>query len=276
MNKLNIFILSTGCYNQYLDFLYPTLNRLFPMLEKNIYLISDINKPYNLNNTIKYNYYHICDLPYPFITYFKANYIIDCIKQFNINKNEYFIFLDVDSIILEKQNEFWNNLLNIINKYKLCFAISPWKGSGYAENKKNKESITYILNTNLDIYIQSSLFFGIISYFNDILIKYNQYISIDSKNKIIPFLNEQSIFNKLIIDDKLQCICDYYILNYYKNITIKNLNNIEDNLINNSYYDNMKYHNDCLIKYKEYINIFCVQKFNPYIKDNKRNFRNII
>ena len=81
--RLNVFILSTGCYNDYLKYLYKSIINLFPNLSKHIYLIGDKNIIYDLDKTINYTFFEIIDLPYPYITYFKPIYIYECIK---INK----------------------------------------------------------------------------------------------------------------------------------------------------------------------------------------------
>ena len=272
--KINIFIIATNKYNEYLTYLYPTLENLFPMLEKHIYLIGDKNIPYTLNDNIKYNYFHITNLPYPFITYNKLIYICDCIKEYNINKDEYFIYIDADSYILQMNEEYWLKLLTIIEDNKICFAISPWaprKNIGYEcgnwENENNTKSASYIMNKNLNDYVQTSLFFGKINSFIDFTNKTLKYMISDSNNKIIPYIYDQSLINKVIFDDHYYCNKNYYILNFYDNI---NINEMYENVISHI----TLYIHDKLINYNDHKDtIFCVQKFNQYIKESQK-FKN--
>ena len=256
---LNIFILATGCYCEYLKYLYPTLKYLFPSLQKTIYLISDKDVKYEYNN-IKYKYFHITDLPYPFINYNKVNYICDCIKEFNIDENDYFIYLDADSIILEMPNKYWDDLIYIINENKICFSLNPWGYIIDEHNEENKYSCTYLKHLeNRNKFIQFSMFFGLIYKLFDLQQKMNYYINLDSQNKVISKLYDESVINKIIIDDNYECYLNNYMITYFKNLNENNqLDKLEETINVISYKD------------KKDI-IFCVQKFNYYIKSCKKH-----
>jgi hypothetical protein len=264
--KLHLITESTGVYNNYLPFLVKTIDNFYPGVEKTFNLISDKEYRIDIQEHKDYtisNYYHICNLPYPYVTYFKTQYICDLIKQFGYSDEDYFLFCDADSHFLEMPNGYYDNLFN---DDKLHYAISPWTWGGwdiaYFENIPNAgKSITYIegLNTsNFPNYNQASLFFCRIGEFKNINKVLMNYVANDATRKVIPFINDQSLFNKYIYDNPDNVVAGNYICNSY------GYNGEDDN-----YYACGDA--DCNPPDRVKDEIFCVQKFRQDIKKDKRN-----
>lgn len=268
---LHIFTISTGIYNNYLNFQLQSLDNIYPGINKTYNLISDkfvdldISKYQNL---ISYKYYHIANLPYPFIPLFKTQYICDMIKLEEYSDDDIFLYCDADSFFLKMSNNFYQN---IFNDNKIYFTYSPWLLNNkyditYQEmcELNNPKSITYV-NTNKNEFkiIQSSLFFGNIGLLKKINNKIMNYLAYDGENRIIPRMPDQSLLNKFLYDNKdnLNIEINFFTINYYKQLDINTIYKTLDNFkcCGESFY------------YKDFKDtIFCIQKMNEHIKDSKR------
>ena len=122
------------------------------------------------------------------------------------------------------------------------------------------KSITYIegLNKfNFPNYCQSSLFFCKIGVFKTINKVFMNYVADDATRDVIPFMNDQSFFNKYIHDNPDNVVAGNYICNSYSY-------NGEDD-------DYYACGANCYPPDSVKDEIFCVQKFRQDIKKDKRN-----
>lgn len=263
--RIHIFTVSTGVYNQYIDYQAKSLDNIYPGVEKTWNLISDKEYHLNLNEHKDYtesNYYHISDLPYPFITYFKTQYVRDMIKKHNFNNDDMLLFCDVDSYFIDKGADYYKN---IFNDDKLHFATSPWMDFPHSdivvnETKHNRFSKSYFgkyTKQSFPQYVQSSIFFGRIDKFIEMNNVIMRIIGEDaggfSEIGIIPTLADQSLMNKYIHDNPDKIISEYYISDSYEWDVVS-----DDYFVGNPSYNK---HQDT---------IFCIQKFKGELKSKKR------
>lgn len=280
--RLHLFTICTGVYNNYITYLLRSLNNIYKGIEKTFNIISDKEYHINLdryNEYIESNYYHIANLPYPFIAYFKTQYVCDMIKLHNFSEDDYFIFCDIDTFFNNINNDYYKMLFD---DDKLHFSKSPWNNIDdldmcKTENDLNSLSISYINNGDKYIfpdYSQTSLFFGKISKLIEMNNVIMNMVSKDSYNKIIPSIYDQSIINKYIYDNPNKVVCDNYIINAYVDINKYIINDSVDlDLIYNDLIINKdEFYNKPFVYSYDYKNkCLCVQKFNQEIKLNKRN-----
>jgi len=263
MKKINIFVVSTGIYNTYINALIKSIDNFKKYWNGDIktILISDVN---NQNFDINY---HIPQLPYSLILLGRIHYIKDILNMYSIDENEIMMCLDVDSVFRKMPQNFYFVLENYINTNKMCFARSPHIYNHVVENENTFHISELHMYNNLDKYVQTSLFFGKISAFNKF---YIQYVKLEktymysgnsnSKHKI-PIMHDQTIINKIILDNINDYIIDDFIFNGYQFDFINT-----DDYLTNDFTDkdyacaNETYH------LNNYNNIFIIQKFNNDIK----------
>jgi len=269
---INVFTIATDVYIKYIPTLKKSLCNFMPEGEQiRFILIADTQC---VDCDI---YYHICNLPYPFNTYHKIDYIIDCIKTFNIDRSEYFVYVDADTCFRKMSDDFWNTTFkNIMSTNKLCFTRSPWKFHDFLDNENINSSIhckECYINTNdykRHNWVQTSFFMGPISkLMGDFFNKWIEIITNCTKQHritpVIPYIFDQSVINKIISIDYNKYIIDDFIFNAY---AVDFVNN-EDYLITDFSDKNLK---TCDNRYElnKFSNIFLFQKFNTDIKESKR------
>lgn len=264
---INIFTIATDVYGQYLPTLKKSLANFNPQEQIRFILLAD--KPY-----IDYDiYYHICNLQYPFNTFHKVDYIIDCINEFDIDKNEYFIYVDADTCFRKMPEQFWNNTFSsIMNSDKLCFACSPWKFTNILfENDLSKDSCpeAYVSNKPIQ-WIQASFFMGPINkLFDKFYNEWNKIITNCIKNHrdypVLPHMFDQSVINKILSLNYDDYIIDDFIFNGYGMNLLYN-----DEYLISDFSDKNLINCKCTYSLNDYPNIFLFQKFNNEIKLSKR------
>ena len=260
MNKtLYICILATFLYNNYLPYFIKSLKHFYlPNFSIKVIIISD-KKQYD-----EYLYYPIGHFPYPFNTYLKSFIIQNALEYYNCSEDDYIMYVDADTIIRKLDNYIF--IEELLSQNKLWFTISPWSNFQYTyENdilKKNYPEV-YIQNIQKQEFIQSSFWMGNIKLYNNfckLCFSIELEFTKDWKNKRIPPMQDQSIITKIIHNNKDIYKVDYFIFNYYKNITLDDIHNYYNNTItcNNTFNIN------------QYPYIFLIQKFNQDIKKSLR------
>lgn len=266
---LNLFTIATDMYNQYIPFLVKSLENL--KLDFRFILMSD--KDIQYEGESEYIYYHIANLPYPFILYHKIDYIYDCINYNNIPLTDSFMFVDADTIFRKMPDVFWKNIDKMLSTDMLYFPRSPFYIDGIPEweNYNNKGNCCYIEDIDIKKYVQTSLFFGSIKQlewlYNECYNLVTRMTKDDRRNPRVPYIFDQSIVNKLISikENEKRFVIEDFIFNAY------NVDVIHDSDFVNKTFNDISY------KYKDvdyFINdhpqIFVLQKFNREIKDDKR------
>lgn len=267
---INIFTIATDIYKVYIPILKKSLSNFTPKNEQIRFIL--ISDKMCCNCDI---YYHICNLPYPFNTYHKLDYIIDCINENHINKSDYFIYVDADTYFRKMPDDFWNiTFKELINTHKLCFANSPWKYTAIPKIENNFTEFhcqeVYVKNLNTKTnWIQASFFMGpIYAIYGEFYNKWNEIITNCTKNHrqypVIPYIYDQSVINKIISLNYSKYIIDDFIFNAYDIDVIHNNEYITNDLksynlitANNSYSLN------------NYEKIFLIQKFNQELKTKR-------
>ena len=265
---VNIFTVATDIYKKYIDVLYKSLVNVYPNEEKRFILIAD--KPCCDCDI----YYHICNLPYPFNTYHKIEYIADCINSYNIHKDEKFIFVDADSCFRIMPSDFWSTFDKFIDTNKLIFTKSPWQNTDIPniENNHHKDYCheLYIDNLNPKLWTQTSFFAGKINKFLDLSLVYFEYVTNCTKLHrhvpCMPYMSDQTIMNKIISLNYSDYIIDDFIYNGYEFSFVDNDEYLRNDFRNKEYCNCGKTYE--LNKYHPYI--FIIQKFNNDIKSSKR------
>lgn len=265
--KIHVFTIATGIYSLYLPYLAKSLNNIYPTMEKTFNVISDCEFRLCLSDEIyneykESNYCHIANLPYPFVTYFKTQFVCDMIMEKKYSLDDYFIFCDADSYFIKKEGGYYEK---IFTDGKLHCAISPWiddenRDIVKEETINNKNSKSYfgeVDKYSFPNYIQASLFFGKI----EKLLEVNKYImSIIASDKngyanmgYIPTMADQTLLNKYVYENPNEVITEHYISNSYW----------WDGESNDHFSGNITYD-----KYKD--EVFCIQKFKGELKSQKR------
>lgn len=171
---LHIFTVSTGLYNDLFDDNRTnSLNNLFPGYEKTFNVISDSNEltkriSTKLNSEFVYvKYFHITNLTYPFVTLHKFDYIVDMCKENNYSSDDFIVYLDATSYVIERPHEFWDNIINNhLSKYDICYGINPYGMDLLSSelDSRSKYSITLEqLTENKEDWCQASFMMGTVN-----------------------------------------------------------------------------------------------------------------
>jgi len=216
---IHIFIVCTGAFSElWENKRIRTLNYLFINYEKTFNLISDKNNLENFQSVlsdeyVKYNYYHICNLVYPFVTLHKYDYIDDACKQFGYDPNDFFLYLDSHSICIYKRQQYWDNIVNNeLSNYDICYANNPYVNDKMIYDEIDPRSKHYIdletFEQHKDLWAQLSFLMGKVEGLHKFKIEINKLILADTmhsgnsrkKNSIIANYTEQHYANYLFFD----------------------------------------------------------------------------
>ena len=212
-----------------------------------------------------YKTYKITNMPYPFVSLFKFNTIVNLIS--NIKPNDKFLYADIDTI-------FCDNIDDDINNYNLCFNRSSWLSGRNVESypfinydaHKIESTNDFNFSNTKDLYCQGSFLMGTYKYLIDfnnitmsILAEYNivenLYDATYKKVRKMPLMFDQTLMNQFIVDviinkkyDINICTKCYFCNNYANALNV--------------YKNFKKYYNEC----------FGYQKYDDGIKiDKKKN-----
>ena len=127
MDKLiELIYICTGTYKNYAYEFFKSLKNFFPMYRKTVKVLTDdVSAISSLLENIENEYEHeslsyidvfkITDLPYPLINLGKFSFINDYIDD----NATYIFYFDADTILIEKDEQFWHNLENVLDKGKI-------------------------------------------------------------------------------------------------------------------------------------------------------------
>lgn len=234
----------TGKFLESLQYFFPNTAKILKILTDDVFSIKQLAEETNNLDNVTLDIIKITDLPYPLINLGKFAYIYDYLDE---NAN-YVFYFDADTMFIEKDSQYWNNLENVLNSGKLL--LSPvvtyslaFYPDEYREDErpyriwdmeifKNRceERITSQLYDKLNIpdpsYVWASTSFiaGTYNTMKLFLDKANRKVqevmvnpTIDGINEyIIPRLFDESVANKMIYDSYIGKDLDitYYVKPY--------------------------------------------------------------
>ena len=269
MSKIAIVYMATSVYKEYFNNFLSTVPNLFPNDEKTLFVISDgfseLNgQKFKGTSIIVKN---IVDLPYPIVTACKLRYLTEFTKDYEF---DYILYFDADSIILEKPDSFWEWYKNELNSNKLLmsyhphylytpdrnfgepFLVSSMNSAGYVNKHFVNERKSYII---------TSFFSGKPSIMKEIDDKIYNMLGSDLSNlRWMPLYPDEAYLNAIYVNDNI--INNNDNIRLYKFITINPYYFAETNRNTDNVFEN---------NFPEYDTIFINQKYDPSIKDRKKN-----
>lgn len=214
---IHIFVVATGIYKNLLTrervqtfkYLFPSHNKTFNFIgDEDLSIFKDV-----LSDTYtSFEYYHICQLAYPFITVHKFNYISDMCKQLNYNDDDYFVYLDSHSWCLPHSTKFFNKIIEEdLSQYDICYTTNPYylQDMIYDEiDTRTKHHVTEReFNEHKTFYGQASFLMGNIKSLHKFAQEINKLITADimhdgfrKRNSILPNFMEQHYANYIFFD----------------------------------------------------------------------------
>ena len=268
--KYGIFYMATSVYKNYFDNFIKTVKYIFPDKYKELIVISDGLEEYHgkiINKNTYVEVEKIIDYPYPLINLCKFQTIYHYAKKHNIDRILYF---DADTIIFEKNQDFWNYVDKLLSTDKLICSYHPhylynnesiFRNNGFLYN--DKELAVYCDPENIHknkCYIMSSFFMGSIKAVEYAYKEIYKMSSIDLKNfRWIPWFSDETYLNTLNVNDNIINNIGSIYLNKFITINPYNFNGVH-------YDDGNIWHNNFPIHNTIFIN----QKYDITIKDQKR------
>lgn len=263
--------MATSVYKDYFPTFLSTAINLFPNDERTIIVISDglsyfDGKTYN---DIKIVVHSIIDMPYPMLPSCKFRFVTSLTKDHHF---DYILFVDSDTIIFKRKDEFWESLKKLMDDGHLLLSRHPH----YLYNEhiqlndvfiiKNEKSCAYMeedyINQNKS-YIITSFFAGKQEVIERYDKKIYEMIGRDLYNmRWMPEYVDEAYMNYIYVQESILSNESTIHLDTY--ITI-NPYTFPGALLNLSNDD--KYSNNFLSKET----IFMNQKFDISIKNRKKN-----
>ena len=210
--KFGVFFLATSVYKEYFENFANSLKYLFPEnnLDKYLIIMSDGLKEYDGKEIggYKVKHFDVIDYPYPCVPMNKFQMVSKYMKDLDLN---YGMFFDSDSIILEKPQEFWDNLETKMKSGKLLcsghphYLFTPEINMVEPCVVSRTDSAAYMdpvhVNTHKS-YIITSFFAGS----RDVIDKYSkkiyQMIGTDLKTlRWVPEFVDEAYMNKIYVQD---------------------------------------------------------------------------
>ena len=269
MSNIGIVYMATSVYKEYFTNFLQTLPNLFPNDNRTLFIISDGLDDFNgcvykdINIIVK----HIIDLPYPIITACKLRYLTEFTASYDL---DYILYFDADTLILRKQNSFWEWFKSKMNSGKLImsqhphylytpdrdfgepFIVSNEKSAGYVDSKYINENRAYII---------TSFFAGIPEVIKQVDDKIYNMLGTDLSNlRWMPLYPDEAYLNAINVNENFIGnlgtidIGKYITINpYLYAITDRNTNNLLEN------------------NFPEFDTIFINQKYDISLKEHKKH-----
>lgn len=255
---IHIFTLMTSLYNKFFTEQLETVGNLFPGHDKTFNLISDV-KPEGYDNISmdgfkEFNFLKIVDFPYPLVTLCKTIYMVEALPD-SANDDDIFIYIDSDTIFLDKGKEFYDKILDEIKSHDLMFSHSPWSYhwnklypgvsgfwtvsnyNNYIEfmNDNEPEYSSHFICDDKSVYVQTSFFAGKVCKLKKLNKDVRELMTSDLNHRPdflhpnqpqelirhIPLASEENYCNKVINDNihsdspKYDILVDVYHYNHY-------------------------------------------------------------
>ena len=191
--------------------------KFFPLFQKRLHVISDGLKEYsewrNEDNSIVIDVTYQMDMPYPLLPLTKTYFIENLLP----NDSKYTFYFDADTIFLDKNEQFWQNLYENINRNEILISFQP-------KMIKTNDVVSKLSNAKIpteNYYpVISSFFGGKTDKIIELCRQMNNCVSNDLTFQInkqqfhyIPPLFDQDYMNKIVYDScNLSFLIKKYIL----------------------------------------------------------------
>ena len=147
---VEIIYICTSTYKNYarnffksLQYFFPTSKKIIKILTDDIYVVSKILKSIEEDfkdvNLLTIDVMKITDLPYPLINLGKFAYINDYI----VEESDYVFYFDADTKFIQKCDEYWNNLQNILDSNKVLLSPHVFYLSSFHEEEYREDQRQY-------------------------------------------------------------------------------------------------------------------------------------
>lgn len=191
--QMAIYYIATGKYNTAFDGFIKNIEEFYPDCDKTIILMSDQLRDYDgkIINGCKIEFHEICGYPWPIVTLFKMDYILQYKGDY-----DYCCYCNADLVFNENFNKYEN-----VDLTKLTCTKHNWMDDNFtalplADDMPN--STSYI-GDRIYNYVNGGFFIGKADIFykmcQDIIIMHN----IDLDNNIIPKWHDETYLNKWCI-----------------------------------------------------------------------------
>jgi hypothetical protein len=201
MKRIDVFYIATGVYASYFDNFITTIKNFFPGTSKYIHVLTDVDlETENGDENIHVEVNKIINLPYPIIGLLKTTYI----NHYLTDEMEYVFYFDADTIFLKKNNEYWDELKETINKGEILMSIHP--GNYYPNYELDEKSEAYLDPQNFVYTIIASFYGGKIGEIKKLIGIVDEMIRKDLQHSdnnghhvhYIPVLFDQDYMNKVV------------------------------------------------------------------------------
>lgn len=202
MKKIDIFYIATGVYLSYFDNFIATIKYFFPESEKYVHVITDTNlaTTYDIPN-VHIDINVIINLPYPLVALLKTTYI----KHFMTDDMEYVFYFDADTIFLNKDKVYWDNLKENIEQGNIIMPLHPIHDHTPHYIVDNNTSEAYLPIENFKAAIISSFYGGKASEVKKLIDMVNYMVKRDlnrEENDVyyhyIPAFFDEDYINKIV------------------------------------------------------------------------------
>ena len=237
-NKIiEIVYLATGSYKNFIGTFIHNIKLFFPGYKKILTIISDGLEEYNdifiCDDIIMTKVHKIMHLPYPFITYFKYNYI----NEFCTSNSDYLFYFDADTVFIDNPNINWENIIKTMNNSVI---VSNHIFYAFDDNNKGVESLFKYnteKNQKYSTYIDKDVYNYVIgSFFGGDRIEVKHLcdeiinnITNDLKNSnrewYIPKFIDEAYLNSVAENKNVNIIKDQFVLIYYNDNILMKYNN---------------------------------------------------
>lgn len=165
---IEIIYLATGSYKKFIPGFFGSLEFFFPGYSKIITVISDdlsCCKDVEVDDSvIEFNIRKVIQLPYPFPSYFKYNYV----REYCSRKADYVFYFDADTVFVNNEFFVCDDVLKMADE-NILLSFHPFyaydeedyyaPGLSSSNTERNPEYSTYIEYDTYD-YIIGSFFAG--------------------------------------------------------------------------------------------------------------------
>lgn len=197
MKHLAIYYIATSNYKEGFKYFKQNLEYFYPEMQKTVIILSDgLDEWDNVTEgNISYKVRHIQHMPWPIVTLFKMNYILEhkidcdyvCFMQSNLRINKDYDYnssrIDLSKLNLTRHAYAKNTKNNIVEL----------DGYTYAPNI-NKDSVAYIHKPYT--YVQAGFFIGPSDIVYAMCDSVSKMVEIDLRHNIIPKWHDESYLNK--------------------------------------------------------------------------------
>lgn len=190
IKTLGIYYIATGAYNTGFEGFLKKINTFYPQFRKTIILLSDELSEYDnkIINGCKIEFHRICGYPWPIVTLFKMQYILEHKGDY-----DYCCYCNADVEFNENFNKYEN-----IDLTRFTASKHNWMNDNFQSlplHLDNPNSTSYIGDHVYD-YANGCFFIGNAETFYRMCEDVINMMNVDIKNNIIPKWHDETYLNK--------------------------------------------------------------------------------